>query len=1772
MTNFRPPILVFWLLATTILAPLVQAQIEGSVPINWDPGTVESGSEVTHSSGLVTGDFLFRISPETPDSGAWRTVLAITAGEADLYLRRSATPNPLESASITRRSTRTSGDEAILLPSSSFSVGEEWYILVRCVEAEWSLFSGDLFLRDLGELGFSDANENDTYEPTESVLPSDTGELTIGPEGLLFFRTEVPDGTPAWDLRSSDPNTRIHVRKGIAPLANAYDLRREGQMLVVPNYLQASSAGAAYFIALDGTPGDVISLRSSIHTYEAVEFDSMGTISGTEAGYKTFQVQVPPNQVAWEIQLTATEGDPNFALRRDQVPSEFENDAVSEAPAGVIDSVTLSPASGGGFGLSDGTFFITVYADAPYTAVLNSGDVTVDPISFEGVTTNSLPEKAGWRYFILDDLDSQTGLGWELLLEGAPPETEIAVRRNAIPSRWQYRRGGSSALLTSSGNLDRSVVGNRLQQPRHQRDVWYVGIFQPEQALGAFTLTSRKLVPTTIAFNGSAFDQPEHEAGLAQYYRVDVPFDALGWNFVMDQVIDAEELGRDAPCTVVIAKDALPSIESGELFRGPPLNREGSDWPAGAYWQVSTDWTKINRDNDGARRYALCLPTGQPLTPGTYYVGIVPSTVTTSYRIRNQGIGYGESWDLPINEVSFESPGDTHSIPPLGLGELHIVKVAVNEGSPSLTFDLNASSGDGFMAVKKGGIPNALARDSSTLDSSIGALYKKEGIDFLTLMPLSGREDVSAGDYFFTIVGEGVVPPEPEEGQPLEPRTPADLVLSYEGPLEVAVAGEVPLTGLDFPIDLEAGRLVPIDFTVPSQGVVAAQVTTVIESGNAGTAWWRGPTLRTPAPVSFDGKRYGYHGGEDGSSADDDIISRRYYTTTRPSIPMYSTETIGATFRALVRAEPNAPAEGTFQVRLFQSEALPFETPEPVDVAHQAEFDWRYFEIQVPEEGPLAWRIDVESITSVDEDPTKLGEVTAILRRDLAPPGIQPVSLSGDSWASGLHHQLTAGWTGRPSNPDGTKHLSAVYPMGQPLEPGRYILGVQAIKGDVAYKVRTRGIGPGYAIPITDLAPGASITIEDLKAREASFFRIQIAEGTPNWVMQATGGQADEDFQIVLGKGVFPGVGAQPGRASNVAHGTLISRSDYPGDLDFEEYVDLPSGGLHLPDSTYILAVVSEGSGGSATVLGTGSVDVLLEQPDPLPVQDVGTFVFGDEPSTGFALQPGGIGLFKLTVAEFSIDLGSSIWATDGKLGVRRLSLDTGIPKPAPVSAPDYGTEGGTNGVIPIQNGLCNPLPKGEHYFSIRALKDQTGAWQGAIGFIGMGACTELRRLDPRKGETSGGLSQGSWTFRRVDIPEGPDAWQLMTEAYQIDDAGNFQPGDFDLVIRRNALPVGGGASVQASSEEFPEGASFVVNQGADWTRLDRSPDNKRLHWSVIPMGRPLEPGSYVLGLYAKSTPIAYHIQSCLIGNEFDIPIHELPFDGADASSPLLTAPAKSAVYYKVTVPSNKRSWQIGIDATRGDWAMALRYGGLPGSQANAFNLPTEAHGFHSDKAGDEHLLFLPEPEPEEPPAEGEDPWEPYLKPGDYYIAVASKGATPASPRVGSEPAEGMLFSQGTIPVESIGTVTSAGLSSALDIPGGQSLALEFTVTTPMPALEFRFDGRSGNPEFALWTGNPDFLPRPPFKTDNYGSLGGEVDSLHRFEASAIHVLTNVSPGTYRMVGASEPFRKWLPQWAGDSNYFAQAQYLPRLWASTGHRGVASYAPGNSLAVPEECL
>src|SRR5262249_39385893 len=203
-----------------------------------------------------------------------------------------------------------------------------------------------------------------------------------------------------------------------------YNLTQPSQMLVVPPFL---TIGGQYFVGVVGNPGLNFTLDSRQHSVTNLAFNSTTNFSVAGYGYSTFVVQVPVQQIAWQVNVTPSSGDASVAVRQNSVANEFVNDAFSEVPAPAADSLTLVPPT-----LANGTFYVTIYGTAPYTVSLFNGQPVITDVSYVFAITNDAPTRAGWRFYRVANTAEQLGsLGWELDLSNQVARTEIAIRRNA---------------------------------------------------------------------------------------------------------------------------------------------------------------------------------------------------------------------------------------------------------------------------------------------------------------------------------------------------------------------------------------------------------------------------------------------------------------------------------------------------------------------------------------------------------------------------------------------------------------------------------------------------------------------------------------------------------------------------------------------------------------------------------------------------------------------------------------------------------------------------------------------------------------------------------------------------------------------------------------------------------------------------------------------------------------------------------------------------------------------------------------------------------------------------------------------------------------------------------------------------------------------------------------------------------------------------------------------------------------------------------------------
>ena len=681
----------------------------------WDPGTTHLGTEVyTNLSGLAE-DYYFRITTANPALGAWRTALRLLTNDANLYLSRSVLPTP-DVADF--KSERNGSDGLVLALSTQFLPNEEWYLLVRArAGAQWTLLSGSPFVTDLGVVAADDS--------------SGSGSVEIGPEGMRFFSATAPAEMLAWRLWLNGASNSIFVKKTSLPLPVSFELLQPAQMLVVPSYLSVGQ----YFIGILGQPGTNINLDSRHQAIIDMPYDASAGANVTGFGYTTYRVQVPPQQIAWQLYLPSTNGNPNLAVRRNTVPNENNNDAYSENVGSVIDHITLVPPI-----LSDGTFYITVYAASVHQFTLQNGPAAVTDINYVSTILNDDPTRVGWRYYRVTDIGQQLGsLGWDLFLTNFVSGTRIALRRNAAPSLWSYR----NPTPIPANYYDVLSAFDFLQHPAHQADVWYIGVYNPTNALGPFTLVTQELPSTPLTDNVSV-TRSNALSGRWEFFRIQLtpedvqgsagPGPVLGWDLRLINV--SSGLPR-----LVVRREAYPTTLSSTFFT------LGTSWPNGGQWTANADWTRRPLSPAGTNEDGriLAMGVGRPLEPGTYYIGVLNSTGTNhmSYSVLSRWIGPGRA--IPVQDLSWNDGRVTNTIAPR---EAAYYRVTMPPNTPNWKVRLSAVSGESMLVAVTNRVPS--------VDSE--KRMQKLGKEHYLMLPPPGSDYVMPGTNFLTVVGEGVNP------------------------------------------------------------------------------------------------------------------------------------------------------------------------------------------------------------------------------------------------------------------------------------------------------------------------------------------------------------------------------------------------------------------------------------------------------------------------------------------------------------------------------------------------------------------------------------------------------------------------------------------------------------------------------------------------------------------------------------------------------------------------------------------------------------------------------------------------------------------------------------------------------------------------------------------------------------------------------------------------------------------------------------------------------
>jgi large repetitive protein len=1577
----------------------LSAELASLTPLVWDPGTADGGTQIYTNQSASGGDYYFSINTAGTANGAWRTALKVLSGEADVYLTQGSLPT---TTSYTYGSARVGSDGFVLAQGSQFSPGQTWYLLVHAqLGAQWTLMTGEAYVQQL---------------PALAADASSGAAVTLGPEGVHYFKTTISSGTIAWRLGLNGLTNQLYVKTTAAPVPSSpstYDLSQPGQMLVVPSYL---SVGSQYFIGVAGNPGLSVTLDSRQHSVTNLEFSTTTNFSVTGYGYATFAVQVPVQQIAWQVNVTSSSGDASVAVRQNTVPNEFANDGFSEVPSPAADSITLVPPT-----LANGTFYVTVYGTPPYNVSLFNGQPAITDVPYAFNITNDAPARAGWRFYRTANTAEQLGsLGWQLDLSNHVAGTEIAIRRNAVPGRWNYRNNpnNNSTTFSTLGYVDVSSTLGFLQQPNHQADVWYIGVYTPATALGNFVLTGTTLTGPAVAFDGagSSTNISGQPAGKFQYFAFTVPANTFGWDLRIDGATNGNPY-------LYVCRDALPSLNNPNGWNPATA----TTWSSGNQWQAGYDWTSDYYDTNGTYRYGQILEMGMgnPLQPGTYYAGVISTAGTSpiNYTLTSRGIG--TNMTIPIVSLPFTNGIVTTNLPGR---ELAYYSIVVPSNMPSWTMKLATNSGESLLMLQKDALPSITAAGSPPTLLYGGRKLQKSGNEQYLLMPSQNQTNIPAGTYYLAVASEGMNPSPPTIGT-----NSSSFTFTSFGTLSISNIGTVDSSGATDLIvtnSNEAGQHSAFQFTVPP-GTLAIAVFLENRVGNPYMTLMTGNQL----PYGTDG--YGEDGGQGYSWISPTLINIPDPAATNYTLMVQSVASGGnASYR--VRVHALLPSAITFDGGT-------------ANIVNQGAGVWQYFSVTVPANA-FGWDLRLSGATN--------GNPYVYVCRDQLPSQSNPHGWNpstATTWPSGYQWQAGYDWTSDNYDTNSMYRYGQILQMGMgnPLAPGTYYIGVISTAGTspFSYTLTSRGIGTNMTIPVTSLPFTNGAVTASLPAREVAYYSIIVPTNLPSWRLKL--GTNSGESLLMLQKDALPSVLAGGTTPTLLYGGRKLQKAGN------EQYLLLPNQNQsNIIAGTYYLAVASEGMNPSPPTIGTNSSSFTLTSDGMLSVSNIGTV---DNTGVSDILvtnnnEAGQHAAFQFAVPPNTLSLAISL---ENRVGNPYMTLKTGDQ--LPYGTDGYGEDGGQaySWSSPTLINIANPVAT--NY----TLMVQSVASGGDASYR-----ARIHALGPQGVSGDGGSASvtnqaaGTWQYFVVNVPATVAGWDI-----RINGATNANPY---LYVCRDQSPSQSNPNGwnPATSTTWPSGYQWQA--GYDWTSEYYDSGTIYRYGQILQMGmgNPLVPGTYYIGIIstAGTSPFSYTLASRFIGTNSNIPLIDLPFTNGVSTN--LSLNAREAAYYRVVVPTNVPNWKLRLANTSGECLIALQKDALP-SVAAGGTTPTLLYGGRKlQKAGNEQYLLLP------------NPGQTNIVAGTYYLLVASEGVNPSPPTIGSNSCSYVLTSYGVQTVTNLGVVGLADILSTNNLQGGENALYRFSVPFSTNALEVRLDNVTGSPFMTLQAGSNAASPYDAYGND----------------------------------------------------------------------------------------
>ncbi|MDE3100563.1 MAG: hypothetical protein KGJ88_13925, partial [Verrucomicrobiota bacterium] len=548
------------------------------------------------------------------------------------------------------------------------------------------------------------------------------------------------------------------------------------------------------------------------------------------------------------------------------------------------------------------------------------------------------------------------------------------------------------------------------------------------------------------------------------------------------------------------------------------------------------------------------------------------------------------------------------------------------------------------------------------------------------MMPSYGQTNITAGMYYLAVAGQGVNP----IGSYLGAGASSYTLTSY-GALSVTNLGTVDNTGAT---DLlatngnEGGQFAAYQFAVPPN-TLSLEVFLQNPTGNPIML------LRPDGQLTGGYDSYGNDGGQGYTWNSYSLINLPNPAITNYTL-MVQTIASGGNAGYNVRIHAIGPQPVAFDNGYYT-------------VAGQPGGTWQFFSITVPTNA-FGWDVRITNATSGNPELAVCRDLTPYDLGTHGPQGQYFNPATSTTWPSGYQWAPGNDWTGEPYDYNGTNRTGQVLQMGMgnPLQPGNYIVGVINGSGTVplSYTLLSRGIGTNMTIPIIPLTfTNGIVNNPGLAAREAAYYSIVVPANLPDWRLELSNNVGES--LLMVQKDYLPSIAAYSGNLSfNVAGGDKMEKAGN------EQYLQLPiSGHTNIVSGTYYLAVASQGVNPTPSDLGSNSSSFTLISDGVESVSNLGPVGVVDLLSTN-TLEGGQNALY-----QFSIPNGAPAVEVrlDNVTGGPAMTLATGTNLPSPYYF--YGYEGGVGAGWNSSSLITLPNPTATNY----SLTVQASYFNGGI-------------------------------------------------------------------------------------------------------------------------------------------------------------------------------------------------------------------------------------------------------------------------------------------------------------------------------------------------------------------------------------------------------------------------------------------------------------------------